>query len=1026
MRYSHGWRRWSLTLAVVLAAATLHGCGWFDDDGDGGGGAGGGAQTVTVTGQVSGSGGLPDVTVSAAAVSTTTDDDGLYRLAGVQVPADGRLLLTYEKEGYATYQRSIVVGGADSYAVSASLKLYDINEQAVDPSVATTLEAKDAGQNVLVGLDLPANSLQGAAAGNVKVSVAAGDPSTATGRATFPGDYLAASSSGSSPDTPLESVSFAEITIVDANGEELTTLATPAQLTLRLPDEYQTGGARAGTYVAGDPDKGAIPWWSYDETQGTWIREDADPVTPGAIDDAEVREIGGALYGVAKVSHFTWWNIDEPMSTHACLCAAVVDKDGAPMAGVQLVAWGVTYDGRSRPAITDSYGLACVNVKKSGSATDRERVRLRVEAGGVEFPYDVTDAAEGEVDADALYTPIDQGSTLDGIQPGECTQFANVIAVVYDGRVEGTVTHEGSGAPAADFTLYSDFGGTATTDAAGRYGMDVPRNVDLLLFAPGLASEQVRVTDAATPAVVDFIIPNQVPEIVSLTRAPDATPLDTGAVATFTAVASDPDGDSITYTWSATAGTPTSGSGATFAWTAPATPQTATVTVTVADGRGGESHRDLAVVVGGTIGGSSLRVTVRDTPKSNQPVAGVHVILYNADNKTVDTANHKTTDAQGVADFGDIGRTRATLGIAYEEGSEAQASRFINLFVDVLAGEIVYYVDDNPADPECTSPTVTIDVTPATTWFRIEPFGWQVKQPATVPVCGGDLQEDDGLLSILVLAGDPFSGVTSYGFLLDLQVVDGATYTVETTRTPTSVIWSTDPATPLDSLIVGGTRQGVEYNNLASDFSRAATGMVGVPTDFPVDRHWVEGVVGDGMGATIRVSRKQYTPLPTTVTLPVPDYDISSLTYDAATRTFAWTVSGTTPRDVLVVEGSSHPAGSPAAEWRVAMAGGATGFQLPDLPSPIDTWVDLTAFDGEVNRATFVVVDWDNVADFDAAWALFNAGVDPDGQATVLFTGIREVLSGSGPAIASVRTSTAVVAKPRPDPLAVFKGLLRR
>lgn len=1025
MRYSHGWRRWFLILAVVLAAATLHGCGWFDDDDDGGGGAGGGAQTVTVTGQVSGSGGLSDVTVSAAAVSTTTDDDGLYLLAGVQVPADDRLLLTYEKEGYATYQRSIVVGDADSYAVSASLKLYDINEQAVDPSVATTLEAKDAGQNVLVGLDLPANSLQGAAAGNVKVSVAAGDPSTATGRATFPGDYLAASSSGGSPDTPLESVSFAEITIVDAAGKELTTLATPAQLTLRLPDEYQTGGGRAGTYVAGDPAKGMIPWWSYDEAQGTWIREDADPATP-AIDDAEVQEIGGALYGVAKVSHFTWWNIDQPMSTHACLCAAVVDKEGAPMAGVQLVAEGVTYDGRSRPAITDSYGLACVNVKKSGSATDRERVRLRVEAGGVDFPYDVTDAAEGEVDTDALYTPIDQGSTLDGIQPGECTQLANAIAVAFDGRVEGAVTHEGSGAPAAEFTLYSDFGGTATTDADGHYGMDVPRNVDLLLFATGLASQQVRVTDAATPTVVDFVIPNQVPEIVSLTRAPDTTPLDTGAFATFTAVASDPDGDSITYTWSATAGTPTSGSGATFAWTAPATPQTATVTVTVADGRGGESHRDLAVVVGGAIGGSSLRVTVRDTPKSNQPVAGVHVILYNADNKTVDTANHKTTDPQGVADFGNIGRTRATLGIAYEEGSGAQASRFIDLFVDVLAGEIVYYVDDNRADPECTtSPTVTINLIPATDWGRIEPFDWPVV-PATVPVCSGDLQEDDGLLSILALTGDLFSGVISYGFLLDLQVTDGATYTVETTRTPISVSWSTDPAIPLNSLIVGGIRQGVEYNNLASDFSGAATGVVEVPTDFPVDRHWVEGVVGNAWGATMRVSRKQYTPLPTTVTLPVPDYDISSLTYDAATHTFAWTVGGTTPRDVVVLAGSSHPAGSPAAEWSVAMAGGATGFQLPDLPSPIDTWVDLTAFDGEVNTASFVVVDWDNVADFDAAWTLLNAGVDLDGQATVFFSGSRVVLSGSGPATASVRTSTAVVAKPRPDPLAVFKGLVRR
>ena len=87
------------------------------------------------------------------------------------------------------------------------------------------------------------------------------------------------------------------------------------------------------------------------------------------------------------MTHFSWWNVDQPMNEHACLCVSVQDKNNAPMAGSQLVAEGVSYNGMSRPVRTDTNGQACVTVKRS-TTTVTERVKLYVESGGVKFHYE--------------------------------------------------------------------------------------------------------------------------------------------------------------------------------------------------------------------------------------------------------------------------------------------------------------------------------------------------------------------------------------------------------------------------------------------------------------------------------------------------------------------------------------------------------------------------------------------------------------------------------------------------------------
>jgi hypothetical protein len=176
---------------------------------------------------------------------------------------------------------------------------------------------------------------------------------------------------------------------VDSQGKEIKELTTPAEITLRLPDEFQPGGAKAGTYAAG----GFIEWWSYDETIAAWIREDADPTTP-ALDDALIVLIDGFLYAKAKVKHFTFWNVDRPVTEHACICVKVVDGSGNPFVNAEVMASGVTYNGNSKTAITGADGKACVTMKRTTDTNKPEKVKITARSGSVVFEYNVTDSSE--------------------------------------------------------------------------------------------------------------------------------------------------------------------------------------------------------------------------------------------------------------------------------------------------------------------------------------------------------------------------------------------------------------------------------------------------------------------------------------------------------------------------------------------------------------------------------------------------------------------------------------------------------
>jgi len=319
-------------------------------------------------------------------VSTTTDSDGKYELQMTAEEGD-TLVVGFRGDGVAPLYRTILTGPDGDVMLNATL--YGFEDLSCEGARCT--------------IDGSALSIEGLPvdfSGSATVFNPVTDPEA------FPGDF-----SDRDGNLLLSGV-FADVELLDGSGAPVQQLDKPAMLRMRMPRETWS--------IIQDitPGNGQIdvPLYSFDEVLGTWVREgqgvleDGDGRTLGESELGDIRS--GAYAGVVvargEVQHFSYWNVDWPVTSHGAITGIIADSKSKPVKGATVTTRGVTYTGTSTPQTTGRAGRFCVEVMRSegpgedvdqdGITGETQRVGLRISAGGKVY------------DGGEYNTPASQGS----------------------------------------------------------------------------------------------------------------------------------------------------------------------------------------------------------------------------------------------------------------------------------------------------------------------------------------------------------------------------------------------------------------------------------------------------------------------------------------------------------------------------------------------------------------------------------------------------------------------------------------
>ena len=398
--------------------------------------------------------------------SVTTDSDGNYRLQ-LRAAKGDTLVVGFHADGVASLYRTIVTGPQADVVLNATL--YGLENLSCEGSGC----AVDGGALSIEGLPE-----------NVSGSATVFNPVTQP--EAFPGDF-----SDDDGNLLLSGV-FAAVELLGGSGEPVRQLDQPATLRMRIPRD--TWSIIQDT----TPGNGQIdvPLYAFEEILGTWVRDGR-----GVLEDGNGRVLGegvlsdirsGAYNGVVvargDVQHFSYWNVDWPVDSHACVTGTITDADGNPVEGATVMPRGVTYTGTSTPQTTGRDGRFCIDVMRSegpNEDVDQDGIRGETQRVGMRISYRGKVYDGGEYDI-----PTSQGSCGTGgcrdvgaislspdreLQAGLCTLSGTVRSV--DGTpVEAAFVFGWDETVDAEvqFTLCSELPQGfceffATTDAEGKF-----------------------------------------------------------------------------------------------------------------------------------------------------------------------------------------------------------------------------------------------------------------------------------------------------------------------------------------------------------------------------------------------------------------------------------------------------------------------------------------------------------------------------------------------------------------------------
>lgn len=1001
-----------------MSLFVLSACGGAYSSAAPGTGASGAEPSVAINiqGRITDNNGVAGVLVSAGSSQTVSDDSGYYALRGVDVKYKKQAIVSFSKPNYAPNQKVIPVSeGMNSYAVDATISPYDVITR-VDASSTqvervSVVDPSNPSSPPLVDVTFPVGSIPSSEI--ITVSVKRGDPTSVDGKAVFPGPYLGiASAKPNLAADFIESVVFTEISLHELGGREISLLNKPATVTLRLPESLQ------GAYTPGE----RIPWWSYNEEMGIWVREDAEPAT-AVVDDAEIISQSGLLYARAKASHFSWWNVDKPVNEHACLCAEVVDQDDNPLKNIGIVANGVTYNAGSSVQYTRADGKVCMTVKRTVDIDNPAKVELHAEFGSLKYFYKVTDPDEGIINTSKVYTPTMEGSTIEAAA-GTCGGLNNKFKLFLDGEIYGQVTDE-LGNPIPNFEFSSNLGMTITTDAEGRYRTTAPGGAHVNLFKPRVFNRQVEVS-YTEPTEANIVIENQ-PPWVQLFNLRKHNESEVENQWLLTVLASDPEGGDVTYQWHTDVGsiTVTGSPGSTAIFQAPNTSSgTATITLTVTDPKGASTTVSKEVSWGmGIEEKTNLKIYFRDNRINDRPIEGLIVNLHD-DNGQI--TQRYVSNSEGIIDAGDIGRQKVNLSVLVQNRTTVfdlhpfRISNYMHTFMDVDVGDIIFYLDHYNSLLSASPSRVLkqqasafgrldltgVDTSAAYVWHANAKSNSKVTtsrsgtDTQTILIQDEDLNTDDELDLLSYVTSGNNDDVLGYDFLLGQTVAPNGSYIFDLgiSRMASRVNW-TRPQAALDiqgsyNLRLYAQRKGKLYSytpyQRPSDITNPLQdgGSFTMLAEFPADLYVAEINGYEPLSDYSFASGYRYYPGPPSIAeIAEPNHRISAGRF--SNSSFSWVT--TASADLTILKMTPPGCSLAGFDWYVWMDGEANSWSVMETPPEIGNCVSNAAIRNAVagyngvssyiDRFYVQRQDLDVVGSFSGLWGMLAAGVDLEDMA---------------------------------------------
>jgi len=920
-----------------------------------------------LSGQVNFPLGLSGVEVSVGDNKVQTDNNGYFVLSDIEIPTNNRWVVNTVKEDFVATQQVINLS-KDKTDYSVALKM-------IAPDIVKTVDLTQETTVTLnqdqIEITLPAGAVTGGEA-NSTVSLTYGDPSSARGQSIFPGDYSATNDLTQAPDILLESIAFFDISVSDAAGNDLSQLSQPVDVSLRLPPIYQTGGRDAGKYVAND----TIAWWSYNEQQGTWLREDAQPAT-AAIDDALITEKDGVLFANAAVTHFSWWNVDQPLVDQTCSTVQVLDGNNQPMPYMSVIAQGITYENTYYTS-TDAQGYATVVAKQSDSR--QEKFKLFAQQVHTRFDYQVTDASEGVPGVNHIYSSSIAASATDNDE-ANCTKLSNPIIASYKGAVHG-VLQDNNGKPIPHYQIYNSFGSTIISDVLGNFRFNSVLESNFSIFVPNLYAKTFTTTTVSPRLDVTVVLDlgNSSPVISGLTVSPSST-VTPGDNVKLIATASDADNDALTYQWQATTGQLDITTGNTVNWTAPSTGSgSADITVTVTDTANNSTNKKQTITWNEADTGVPLIVTAKPWSfNSDIEVAGITVILHGVDGKSIEKT--MLTDASGQANFGVIDRDRVTVTLIeqFELPNIGQQTE-IDTLVDTLERNVVFVLVEQQAsginnpvfcpEAEQTAVDVSFKNVPNDVVALTIPYGYYngtlgavIEKSVTTTAIS--VKFCDELLSdenyYVIANGNDSMSLQDTPIAHSQAVISadiGTTLTLDMSKSPITIPFINNTQLPITATAISADSF---LKPLLLNSSQSSVNSITVYDINSPSYYFLLETEDDNGNGDVPVYDETWikTELPTSgLVFDLPSFSASNIGYNNTGSSFSWQYSNATAVDGINLQlGFSLT----NVNWHIFMSATATNYVLPSLPTNINSKISLADANAQLR-----LIDFKNITGFDA------------------------------------------------------------